>query len=46
MKDCVYYIQVGEEVMYELIFNSEELAIEWAEENLTEAYHTIEWEVD
>lgn len=46
MKDCVYYLEEDGEFLPELIFESEELAIEFAEETAMKNYKVIEWVVD
>ena len=46
MKDYVYYLEENGEFIPELIFESEEMAIEFAEESGMNNYKVIEWEVD
>lgn len=45
MKDIVYYLKVEDEIIYELVFESEALAIEFAEENAYKDYEVVEWDV-
>jgi hypothetical protein len=46
MKDFVYYLEEDGEFIPELIFKSEEEAIEFAEANEMKNYRVIEWDVD
>ena len=46
MTDYVYYLKVEGELIYELVFESEELAIEFAKESAYEDYEVVEWDVD
>lgn len=45
MKDYVYYLMVEEELVPELIFESEQEAIEYAEENAIRDYQVVAWDV-
>lgn len=44
MKDLVYYLKVEEELIYELVFESEAAAIEFAEESAYKDYEVVEWD--
>ena len=44
--DYVYYLKVDGELIEELIFSTEELAIEFAKESNYETYEVIEWDVN
>ena len=46
MKDCVYYIELDGEFLAEFCFESEEEAIDFAEEKEMNNYKIIEWDVD
>ena len=43
--DYVYYLKVNEEIIDDLIFSTEELAIEFAKESGYNNYEVIEWDV-
>jgi hypothetical protein len=45
VKDCVYYLSENGEFLPELVFESEEEAIEYAEANALNNYEIIEWDV-
>ena len=44
--DYVYYLKIDGELIEELIFSTEELAIEFAKESNYETYEVIEWDVN
>jgi len=44
MKDLVYYLKVENEMLYELVFESEEAAIEFAEKSAYKDYEVVEWD--
>ena len=46
MSDCVYYLKVEGELIYELVFESEKAAIEFAEEIAYKDYEVVEWDCD
>lgn len=46
MSDFVYYLEEDGEFLPEMIFESEEQAIEFAEENAMKNYKIIEWDCD
>jgi hypothetical protein len=46
MSDFVYYLEENGEFIPELIFESEESAIEFAEMNEMKNYKVIEWDVE
>ena len=46
MSDFVYYLEEDGEFLPELVFESEELAIEFAEESGMKNYKVIEWDCD
>ena len=43
--DYVYYLKVNDELLDDLIFSTEELAIEFAKESGYNNYEVIEWDV-
>lgn len=45
MKDLVYYLVIEGEVVYELCFESECEAVEYAEVNAINNYEVLEWDV-
>lgn len=46
LHDYVYYLKVEGEVIYELVFESEEMAIEFAEASEYKDYEVIEWDCE
>lgn len=45
VKDYVYYLMIEEELVPEMIFESEQEAIEYAEENAIRDYQVVAWDV-
>lgn len=45
MKDLVYYLVIEGEVVYELCFENEDEAVEYAEVNAINNYEVLEWDV-
>ena len=46
LHDYVYYLKVDGEVIYELVFESEKTAIEFAEASEYQDYEVIEWDCE
>jgi len=44
MKDLVYYLKIENEIVYELCFESEFEATEYAEVNAIKDYEVVEWD--
>ena len=45
MKDIVYYLEIDGEVIYDVVFESEEEAIKYAEDNELNVTNIVEWDV-